>query len=713
MLLLGLTIFTGAFLLFLVEPLIARFILPWYGGSPEVWTTCMLFFQVLLLGGYAYAHASDRWLPPRRQLLLHLLLLALALCFLPIAPRESWMPVAGSSPTWRILLLLVTCLGLPYFVLSASAPLVQAWSRHLPLTGSPYRFYALSNVGSILGLLCYPTLIEPHFSRHAQAGWWSVGFALFAVIIGGYGVMVWKGAAGAVVAKTVKATSKRNRPEPIGINRAWLCFGLPACASVLLLAVTNKVCQDIAVVPFLWVLPLVLYLLSFVICFDHPRWYWRPFWVTAFALAVAAIVWRMLGDSIVTPDQPWLFPVAWALRKAQGLSMFAEIGIYLFLLFTCCVVCHGEVFRLRPPVKHLTAYYLLISAGGACGGLFVAVIAPLIFRSYFEFHFGLLVAILLVAFAILGGGELVLSRRSRGYAWLLTGAGLLAVCCTFYRDAQSTVQNSIELSRNFYGVVKVFEADSDDPKLHRIALQHGATLHGVQFLSPELRDQPTTYYTPDSGVGLVMKHFPRHSNRRVGIVGLGAGTLAAYGRAGDCFRFYEINDDVRRLAESRFTFLKDTAATVEIAMGDARLSLEREKGQQFDILVLDAFNSDSIPVHLLTREAFEVYRRHLKPDGVIAVHISNRSVNLEPVLMLVARHFGYAAARIDDSPEEFVDDPAAVLGGSDSNWILLSSNKEFMNSKPIVEARTAPAEFSPAIRMWTDEDSSLLPLLRF
>ena len=713
MLLLGLTIFTGAFLLFLVEPLIARFILPWYGGSPEVWTTCMLFFQVLLLGGYAYAHASDRWLRPRRQLLLHLLLLILALCFLPLAPRDFWMPVPGSSPTWRILLLLLTCLGLPYLVLSASAPLVQAWSRHLTLTGSPYRFYALSNVGSILGLLCYPTLVEPHLSRHAQAGWWSAGFALFAVIIGGYGAVVWKGAAAVLPAKAAKSPPKKNRQESKGIHRAWLCFGLPACASVLLLAVTNKVCQDIAVVPFLWVLPLVLYLLSFVICFDHPRWYWRPLWVTAFVLATAAIVWLMLGDSIVAPDQPWLFPVAWVLRKAQGVSMFADIGLYLFLLFTCCVVCHGEVFRLRPPVQYLTGYYLLISAGGACGGLFVAVIAPLIFRSYFEFHFGLLVALLLVAFAILGGSELALSHHSRNYAWMLTVAGLLAVCCTFYRDAQATVQDSIDLSRNFYGVIRVFESDSDDQKLHRISLQHGATLHGVQFLSPEFRDQPTTYYTPDSGVGLVLKHFPRQSGRRVGIVGLGAGTLAAYGRAGDCFRFYEINDDVRRLAQSRFTFLKDTPATVELVMGDARLSLEREKDQQFDILVLDAFNSDSIPVHLLTREAFEVYRRHLKPDGVIAVHISNRSINLEPVVMLVARHFGYAAAQIEDSPEELIDEPASVLGGSDSNWVLLSSNKEFMASKRIVEGQSKPAEFSPRIRMWTDEDSSLLPLLRF
>ena len=320
---------------------------------------------------------------------------------------------------------------------------------------------------------------------------------------------------------------------------------------------------------------------------------------------------------------------------------------------------------------------------------------------------------MLVAFAILGGRELTLSPRARGYAWLLTGAALLAVCCTFYRDAQSPVQNSIDLSRNFYGVLTVFESDANDPKLHRIALQHGATLHGIQFLSAELRDQPTTYYTPDSGVGLVMKYFPRHTHRRVGIVGLGAGTLAAYGRAGDCFRFYEINDEVRRLAETRFTFLKDTPATVEIAMGDARLSLERELDQQFDILVLDAFNSDSIPVHLLTREAFEVYRRHLKPDGVIAVHISNRSVNLEPVLMLVALHFGYTAARIDDSPEEIVDDPSLVLGGSDSNWILLSTNQLFITAKPIVAARTAPTAFSPSIRMWTDEDSSLLPLLRF
>jgi len=712
MFLLGLTIFTGAFLLFLVEPLIARFILPWYGGSPEVWTTCMLFFQVLLLGGYAYAHLSNRWLAPRRRVLLHLVLLGIALCLLPIAPSDYWIPVAGSSPTWRILLLLITCLGLPYFVLSASAPLAQAWSRHVTLTGSPYRFYALSNVGSILGLLCYPVLIEPHLSRHAQAGWWSAGFALFAAIVVCYGAMVWKGAAKSAV-KADQKTAKRGKGETAGLNRAWLCFGLPACTSVLLLAVTNKICQDIAVVPFLWVIPLVLYLLSFVICFDHARWYWRPFWVPAFVLALGAIVWLMLGNSITAPAQSWLKPVAWALNKALNISMFTEIGIYLLLLFTCCVVCHGEVYRLRPPVKYLTGYYLLIAAGGACGGFFVAVLAPLIFKSYFEFHFGLYAAILLIAIAILRGKDMVLSIRRRVYVWALVLTALLGIGCTFYRDGQATVGDAVELSRNFYGVIKVFEIDASDPKSDRISLRHGGTLHGVQFVSRELRTHPTTYYTPNSGVGLAMNFFPRSSDRRIGVVGLGAGTLAAYGKAGDCIRFYEINEEVRRLAQTRFTFLQDSAARVEIVLGDARVSLEREKDQQFDILVLDAFNSDSIPVHLLTREAFEVYRRHLKPDGVIAVHISNRSVNLQPIVMLLAHHFGFGVARIDDSPAFAGEEDAAAIGASDSDWMLLSNNVEFMKSRAIVDACTPADDYSPAVRMWTDEESSLVRLLHY
>jgi hypothetical protein len=695
-----------------VEPLIARFILPWYGGSPEVWTVCMLFFQLLLLGGYAYAHASHRWLPVRRQVLLHFLLLAAALLLLPVTPSEHWIPVAGTSPTWRIFLLLVTCLGLPYFLLSATGPLAQAWSAQVNSAQSPYRLYALSNVGSILALLCFPLLVEPHLSRHAQVIAWSAGFGLFAAILFAYGCRVWQ-SAGQSSTVSVRETAKKARAaaDASGHYRPWLCFGLPACASVLLLAVTNKICQDIAVVPFLWVVPLVLYLLSFVISFDHPRWYWRPLWVPLLILAVGAVAWMMLGESLAPPTESWLSLVAWALQKGRYLPMFPAIGIYLLLLLTCGIVCHGEVYRLRPPVRRLTGYYLLISAGGALGGIFVAVVAPLIFKSYFELHCGIFAALLLIALAILGDRQITLPTRSRVYVWALVMTALLGVGSIFYRDAQATVLGAVELSRNFYGVIKVFESDESDPRLHRMNLRHGGTLHGVQYLASELRSRATTYYTPSSGVGLVMKNFPRQADRRVGLVGLGVGTLAVYGRTGDYFRFYEINEEMRRLAETRFTFLRDSAARIDIVLGDARLSLEREQDQHFDILVLDAFNSDSIPVHLLTREAFEIYCRHLQPDGVIAVHISNRSIDLEPVVQLLARQFGFSVARIDDDPAETSEGGESSEGASSSNWILLSRNKAFMTSPPIVAAQSPLEQIPAGVRMWTDEDSSVWPLL--
>jgi hypothetical protein len=320
---------------------------------------------------------------------------------------------------------------------------------------------------------------------------------------------------------------------------------------------------------------------------------------------------------------------------------------------------------------------------------------------------------LLIAVAILGGRDLTLRPRSRTYAWALIVALLLALACTLFRDAQSTVQGAIELSRNFYGVLKIYETDAGNPKLDRIVFRHGGTLHGMQFVSPEMRRMTTTYYTPKSGVGYVMKYLPWLGGRRVGVVGLGAGTLATYGRPGDVFRFYEINPEVRRLAETRFSFLKDSAARVEIVMGDARLSLEHEPDQQFDILVLDAFNSDSIPVHLLTREAFEVYGRHLQPGAVIAVHISNRSIDLEPIVILLARHFGYHAVRVDDTPIDMDDTDTATITATDSNWMLLSHNGEFLNSRLISDASSPLEDFSPNIRLWTDEDSSLLGILHY
>jgi SAM-dependent methyltransferase len=709
MLAFGLTIFWGAFLLFLVQPLIAKFILPWFGGSPAVWTSCMLFFQVLLLGGYAYAHFSISRLLPRRQVMLHLALLVVALALLPITPGDHWKPLDSSNPTGRILLLLLACLGLPYLVLAATGPLFQAWFSESHPGVSPYRLYALSNVGSLLALVSYPFLVEPNLTRHAQAFWWSVGLGLFAALAAWCGWIVWQRAPAA--SRRAGATAPEEGPREIspGVRALW--FALPACGVVLLLAVTNKICQDIAVIPFLWVLPLSLYLLTFIICFDSPRWYWRPLWLPALGVALALVMWLMLGTHVVAPTAPWLKPVAWLLNTADDLELFAEIAIYLGVLFVCCMVCHGEVYRLRPAARQLTGYYLSLSAGGACGGLFVALVAPAIFKNYFELHVGLFLVAALALVLLFRDPRSPLHQGRPVWAWVLLVLTLPAVGSTLYYDAVMTVKDAKELSRNFYGVLKVFESYPDEPELHKITLQHGGTTHGLQFLSEHKRRLPSSYYTSSSGIGRLMKTCQPEGGRKIGVVGLGTGSLAVWGRRGDHIRFYEINAEVERIARQTFFYLADTAATTEVVLGDARLSLEREPDQHYDIIALDAFSSDAIPVHLLTREAFEIYLRHLKPEGVIAVHISNRYLDLEPIVMLLARHFGLTEAIIDDNDVDEREEDEETSGAYSSDWVLLSKNAALLNSPPILDASSEPAEIPAKVRLWTDEKSDLLRIL--
>ncbi len=723
MLAFGLAIFTGAFLLFLVQPLIAKFILPWFGGTPAVWTTCMLFFQVLLLGGYAYAHLSIRRFAPRRQVLVHLGLLVVALALLPITPTDSWKPPDGAWPMGRILLLLVVCIGLPYWVLSATGPLMQAWFSQTHPGRSPYRLYALSNVGSLLALVGYPFLVEPNFSRHAQAVWWSLGLGVFALLAGWCGVTVWRravqspaGLAAQSHLTPVAADVRRLKlptlnlqllnPQPI-----WLWFALPACASVLLLAVTNKICQDIAVIPFLWVLPLSLYLLSFIVSFDSPRWYHRGFWLPTLVLALSAVLWVMLGDSLILPDRWGMGPLRWLLHRGDELSQFKIIGIYLATLFVGCLVCHGEVYRLRPAAEKLTGYYLMIAAGGAFGGLFVAGVAPFIFKGYFELQMGMFVLGLLVAAVLFVDPKGPLHRGRRKWAWAVILLGLVGLGAGLYHEAAYTVQYAVEVSRSFYGVLKVEEYSRDYPEAHEIRLLHGTTTHGLQYGAPDKRRLPSSYYTSTSGIGRTMENFPRHTNRRIGVVGLGTGTMAAWGKAGDTMRFYEINAEVRRLARTRFTYLADSAAQVEVALGDARLSMEREPDQHFDILALDAFSSDAIPVHLLTREAFEIYRHHLQPDGVLAVHISNHYLDLEPVVMRAAARLGFHTAIIHDDEREWYDDEADSVQAYASDWVLLTTNEAFLKRPGIADAASEPEDYSPKITLWTDEESNLFRIL--
>ncbi|MFM9000192.1 MAG: spermidine synthase [Opitutia bacterium] len=699
----SLAIFWGALLLFLVQPLIAKYILPWFGGSPAVWTTCMLFFQLLLLAGYAYAHFSTTRLRTRTQVVTHLALLGVSLLLLPIAPGDHWKPADGSSPTGSILLLLLGTIGLPYLALSATGPLFQAWFSRAHPGVSPYRLYALSNVGSLLALLGYPFLMEPRLGRHDQALWWSAGLAVFAGLAAWCGRQVWL--LGDLPPAATAESAKTGRLD----RGLWLA--LPACGVILLLSVTNRLCQDIAVIPFLWVLPLSLYLLTFIICFDSPRWYHRAFWLPLLGVTLAAVAAWMAQGNMATPDQAWLAPVAWAMDTAAGLSMFGEIGLFLTTLFVGCMVCHGEVYRLRPAAGGLTGFYLSLSAGGATGGLFVALGGPALFNDYLELHVGLMLLGALTLAALWAAPDSPLAGWRRPWAW----CGLILLLGVFGEalriDAQAPVSGRILQSRNFYGVLKVLEEGDTGDFDHKRTLQHGGTTHGLQFMAESRRRVPASYYTGTSGIGRAMRTVWPAGGRRIGVVGLGTGSMAAWGRPGDVMRFYEINDDVVRIARGSFTFLADTPAKVELVMGDARLSMEREQDQRYDVLVLDAFSSDAIPAHLLTKEAFVTYRRHLKPDGLLAVHISNRYLDLEPVVRLIAKESGLGVAVINDEDAvEFKVDEFSG-GAYTSDWMLLSADAKVLAQPLIAKDASEEPEMPAGARAWTDERSDLLSVL--
>jgi spermidine synthase len=676
----ALTVFVGAFLLFQVQPLIGKYVLPWYGGSPEVWTVCMLLFQVLLLGGYAYAHLSVSYLPPRGQVILHVALITCALVLLPITPSAWWKPQSSSNPTLQILVLLVASIGLPYFVLSATGPLLQGWFSRIAGGRPPYGLYALSNAGSLIALVSYPFLVEPAFGRQVQAQGWSAGMGVFALLCSLSAARLWRQASGANP-QVSQADTPWTDAAPPSLPTRLLWLALPAGASVELLAVTNKICQDVAAVPFLWVLPLALYLLSFVVCFHHQRWYVRPVFLVAFILSIIGLC---VGRTF-----------------ARDLSATWQIFIYCAALLACCMVCHGELYRLRPHPRHLTGYYLMIALGGAIGGFFVAVVAPLVFKTYHELYFGLLACCL---FVLLADKSPSLRSRPRRVTWvgLILIFGTVAIILQGQRGGLH--ERAVLTTRDFFGMLTVWENDREDPAKHRYVLQHGTTFHGLQFVDPARRLEPTAYYGRTSGAGLAMRLFPRQGQRRIGVVGLGVGTLAAYGRQGDYFRFYEINPQVKRLAETRFSYLASCPAKVDVIMGDARLSMEREPAEQFDLLILDAFTSDAVPVHLLTKEAFETYLRHLKGDGVIAAHVSTIHVDLKPVILRLAHHFKLKAIWIEDEQNK-------ARGIFASDWILLTGNDSFLQQKA-VRAASSPLEDVRRVGEWTDDRVNLLQVLR-
>lgn len=683
-LLFSINTFGGAFLTFQLEPLIGRFILPWFGGSPSVWTTCMLFFQVLLLAGYSYAHLSLSRLKPMQQATLQILLLLAAAYSLPIAPDPGWKPEGSELPTLRVILLLLTSVGLPYFVLTSTSPLLQAWFVRIFPTLSPYPLYALSNLGSLFALLSYPILFEPYFGLGEQNRYWSAGFAVFVLLCGLLAVGYRQLAPTAAIDAAPSELDGVRRCDDLPPWLRWfLWLALPAAASVLLLAVTNQLCQDIASIPFLWILPLSLYLFSFVLCFAHRNWYWR-------SLFIPALVAGTFG--LVT-----------ALYQGSGLSLEWQIGIYCGGLFFCCMTCHGELFRLRPHPQQLTAFYLAIAAGGAIGGVFVGVIAPLAFSLYFEFHIGLLACCALTLLALrLDSGARTGQKHLRPI-WIGAVLALLFLGVRLGYQAYQTVSDKTLISRNFYGVLRVEQRGQDEGELRRV-LRHGAVDHGVQFLAAEKRQLPAAYYNPESGVGLAFRYFPRSSNRRIGVVGMGIGTLLAYGKPGDNFQLYEINPAVVQVARDYFTFLADSRAAYTVAEGDARLTLERQAPANFDLLVLDAFSGDAIPIHLLTSEALALYIHHLAADGALLINISNHYLDLKPLVKGLADYYGYPFRIIHSDAA-----PGNLHYASD--WALLTHNQALLQTDAI-DAAALKTPVPGTSLLWTDAFSNLYRLLK-
>jgi hypothetical protein len=642
----------------------------------------MLFFQTVLLAGYGYAH----WLGSRRnrkvQAWVHVGLLAGSLAFLPIAPRaEWWKSTSVGDPSGRILLLLAVTIGGPYLLLSATTPLLQRWFHMARPSESPWRLYALSNLGSFLALFSYPFVLEPFLKLRTQTWIWSGLYAIFAALCGW---TAWK-LRDAQVEPIEETAETADRPALVDIL-LWL--GLATCGSVLLLGTTNQITQEIAVIPFLWVAPLSLYLLTFILTFESDRWYRRG------VFAVLAGVMAPVTCAVVS--------------VSVAVSVWKQMAVYLAALFVTCMVCHGELARSRPAPRHLTAFYLTIAAGGALGGVMVAIVAPRVFTQYTEYLIGLSAACILGFLAWMRSGALAQWTGRNFSVRVPLMALMFGGFISIYAAADSKQPGLVRL-RNFYGILRVAERSDKNGRLRE--LTHGRVQHGFQYLDPALRDVPTTYYGPHSGVALGIEALPRP--RRVAVVGLGAGTLAAWGRAGDTYEFYEINANVETIAKQWFTFLQDSKARTEIHLGDARIVLERElaagKTHDFDLIALDAFSGDAIPMHLLTAEAGEIYRKRLAPGGILALHISNRSLNLEPVTRGLAQYLGWRAHLIAVAAD-LIDDNQ---GESGSRWVLMAEKQETFAHSKVRDTFAGWGSSREPVILWTDDFASLWPILRF
>jgi len=690
-----LSVFLSAFLLFQIQPLIGKYILPWFGGTSAVWSTVLLFFQTLLTGGYAYAYWLIGRKPNSKQSKTHFILLIFSLILLasmsfgghsPITPDLAFRPIDHQQPVWGILKLLFIFIGLPGLVLSANSTLIQTWFNRNHPNRSPYWLYSLSNAGSLLALVTYPFLFEPNISLQTQAWVWVCGYLIFVLTTCFLLTRVVRSTAIENENSVIQEMDQETRATPRIHQFMWV--GLSAAASILLLSTTSQLTQEVAPIPLLWVLPLAIYLLSFVLSFSGAGRYHRPMFTFLLAISSVGIIQN-------TGSRP---------------NFYLQIAIYSIFLFSACMIAHGELFRLRPKPSLLSKYYLLISAGGATGGIIVNLIAPLVFKDYWEFYLGwiMIFTSLVAMIVIIPTKELEVPWR-KVYK-LAVIIQTLVILIFSLKAIINTLGDPLYQERNFYGVSKVSYNE------YRDAYQYvnGTTIHGFQLISPDKRDVPTAYFWHGSGIAIVIRNHPNYGNEmKVGVLGLGIGTLAAHGLPGDDYRFYEIDPNVIELAlgqDGYFSFLEDSLADITLVPGDARISLEEELNQgqiqEFDLLVMDAFSSDSVPIHLITREAFEIYLDHLSAEGVIAVNISNNYIDLKPVIWKLGQELGLDTILIAPPVQEY--HPI----GLPSLWMFLVQDPAVLD-KPEIHANAESLDnYHPEIRLWTDDYSNLFKIIR-
>ena len=684
------TMGVAGFLLFQVQPVMAKFILPWFGGSATTWIVCMLFFQLALLIGYAYAFAVTRPFPLKTQALAQVVLLVVMIALLPITPADAWKPLDASNPVGRILALLALSVGAPYAVLATTSPLLQRWLVNVDPTIDVSRLFAVSNFGSFLGLLSYPFLFEPLISSPEQTRWWSHAFVVYAALFALCAALVLRFGKREGEAARDGIISSETRRDAFG---AWIVYS--ALGSVLLLATTNQITQWSAVVPFLWIVPLSLYLLTFVIAFGNQRFYHRTLYAIVF-----------LALSVLT------FYLA---RPESSADLLVQVGLHAATMFAGCMICHAEMVRLQPLPRRLPTFYMTIAFGGALGGVLVALIAPLVFRDYWEHGFVIAAVGAIAVWLVLQARTMRRWERPAVAAVaLLFAVGLAGAAYLEFRGEA----NVLERARNFYGVVKVMRIDVGDPLREAVVMQQAGVDQGWQSAIPDKRRVPACAFNATSGVGrAIFNHRKRRADPnaplRIGIVGMGAAMLAAHGKPGDALRYYEINPAVADLEAKYFTFRKDSAASkIDVVLGDGRILLEREAqsgAQRFDVLAIDAFRGASPPMHLMTQEAFEIYLKHLEPDGIIAVNFELDTFELAPLHRGLAAKFGLDV-RWFETPD--------VAGGPDDctdvpSWALYTRDKGLFET-PSVKAAASPWRDGKTTELlWTDRSSNLMSIINW